>query len=74
MIYNKNAAQTRAAFSMDYIAINIGAFLAGVAAPLISKHSNFYIAFIIAAIGMLFYIVVFFFQQSIICLSLDYNT
>ncbi|WP_158409059.1 peptide MFS transporter [Candidatus Francisella endociliophora] len=60
MIYDKDAAQTSAAFSMYYMAINIGAFFAGVAAPLIAKYTNFHIAFIVAAIGMLFAILSFF--------------
>ena len=43
MIYNKNAAENKAAFSMYYMAINIGAFLAGIIAPLVAKYFNFHL-------------------------------
>ena len=59
MIYNKNAAETKAAFSMYYMAINIGAFLAGIIAPLVAKYFNFHLAFVIASIGMLYALVCF---------------
>jgi len=54
LIYTKNAAETNAAFTMYYMAINIGALIGTAVSPLIAKHTNFNVTFFLACIGMLF--------------------
>ena len=54
LIYRENAAATNAAFTLYYMAINVGSLIATVCSPLIAKHTNFKITFLVACVGMLF--------------------
>ena len=52
-IFNDNPAQSHSAFTLYYMGVNIGSFLAIVFTPIIAKYTNYSYAFIICVIGMI---------------------
>ncbi|HJO93359.1 MAG TPA: peptide MFS transporter [Victivallales bacterium] len=54
MIYKDNSSEGQSAFTYYYMAINIGAFVAPITAPIIAHYFDFGGAFWVAAGGMMF--------------------
>ena len=59
-IYNDNPTESKAAFTLYYMSINIGGLAASAVAPLVALHTSYNIAFFLSAIGMLFGLANFF--------------
>ncbi|KFJ42557.1 MFS transporter [Francisella philomiragia] len=52
-IFNDNPAQSHSAFTLYYMGVNIGSFLAIAFTPIIAKYTSYSYAFIICVIGMI---------------------
>ena len=65
MIYRGNSAETNSAFTMYYMAINIGSLIATLFSPIVAKYTSFSVAFWIAFIGMSFALLNFLLRMKI---------
>lgn len=65
LIYQDTPEKTDSAFTIYYMAINLGSFFSTLFAPLIAKYTNFHVAFWIAAFGMGLSLVNYLFKYNI---------
>ena len=52
-IYNNNPTESKAAFTLYYMSINIGGLVASAIAPLVALYTSYGVAFFLSVVGML---------------------
>jgi len=53
LIFNKDATQSKSAFTLYYMAVNVGSTVGGIVGPYIALYSSYKAAFFVAFVGML---------------------
>ncbi|AIT09636.1 alkaline phosphatase [Candidatus Francisella endociliophora] len=65
-IFNDNPSQSHSAFTLYYMGVNIGSFLAIAFTPIIAQYTSYSYAFIVCAIGMILAITNYVWRASLL--------
>lgn len=65
-VFNYSPSQSHSAFTLYYMGVNIGSFLATLFTPIIAKYTNYSVAFLISAIGMILALTNYFWRAKIL--------